>query len=159
MGRTTVRYMEPADHTDRDQLVAAVDTIVAGLDTLQSAPIDGLTHPELLAQLDRLKTVTWALPSVEHRIIGRLVTEGSLDAFGATSWADVLSTRLRISTPEARQRIADAEDLGPRNAMTGESLPARLPETAAAQQHGQLGPEHLNVIRRFFKGLPDWVDY
>ena len=31
---------------------------------VQSASTDALTHPELLARLDRLKAITWALPAV-----------------------------------------------------------------------------------------------
>ena len=43
--------------------------------------------------------------------------------------------------------------------MTGETLEPQLPRTAAAQERGDLGAEHIKIIRDFFKHLPSWVDY
>ena len=139
--------------------MAAVDAIVAGLADLQSASVDDVTHPELLAQLDRLKSVTWALPAVEQRILARLASESDPKALGGTSLANVLATRMRISPREARRRIADTEDLGPRRALTGEPLEPCLAETAAAQARGAIGAEHVRIIRKFFDELPGWVDH
>lgn len=141
------------------ELVDGVDMVVAGLAIVQQSSVDGLTHPELLAQLDRLKGVAWALPAVEHRLLARLAAEADPKALGGTSLADVLCTRLRISKTEAKRRITDAEVFGPRTAMTGEPLAPRLPHVAAAQQRGDIGPEHLRVITKFFDELPAHVDY
>ena len=71
----------------------------------------------------------------------------------------MLSARLRISGTEARRRLEEADDLGPRTALSGEPLPARLAETTAAQARGQIGAEHVRMIRRFFAQLPDAVDH
>jgi hypothetical protein len=95
--------MRTADGDDRGPLVAGVDMIVAGLARVQSASADELTHPELLAQLDRLKSVTWALPAVEQRLLARLACESDPKALGGTSLANVLATRMRISPREARR--------------------------------------------------------
>jgi hypothetical protein len=56
----------------------------------------------------------------------------------------VLSEALHISKGEAKRRIKQAELLGPRTALTGESLPPKLPNVAAAQARGEIGAEHLN---------------
>ncbi len=72
---------------------------------------------------------------------------------------DVLCTGLRISKREATRRIADARELGPRTAFTSEPLDPMLARTAAAQQRGDLGAEHIKIIRTFFHHLPAWVDY
>jgi hypothetical protein len=69
-----------------------------------------------------------------------------------------LANRLRISRAEANRRIGEAEDLGERQTLTGEALPARLPETAAAQRAGEIGSGHIGVIRGFLRDLPSWVD-
>jgi len=74
---------------------------------------------------------------------------------GATSWPLVVSTRLRISPGEARRRLDDAEDLGPRAAIGGQPLPPVRPHTAHAQAAGKIGAEHVHIIRRFFADLPD----
>ena len=75
---------------------------------------------------------------------------------GKLSWA--LAERLHITRAEAGRRIADAADLGPRRALTGEPLPPMLPATAAAQRDGEIGADHVTVIRRFFHQLPEAVD-
>ena len=43
--------------------------------------------------------------------------------------------------------------------MTGEPLAPMLTNTAAAQRRGQIGAEHVQIIRRFFDQLPDFVDH
>jgi hypothetical protein len=96
---------------------------------------------------------------VAHQIINRFAAEASPTELGGTSLADVLATRLRISKGEARRRIKLAELLGPRRAFTGEPLPPKLPNVAAAQQRGDIGADHVKVIEQFFDELPAHVDY
>jgi hypothetical protein len=43
--------------------------------------------------------------------------------------------------------------------MTGEPLEPMLLNTAAAQWRGEIGAEHVKIIRWFFKKLPGFVDY
>jgi Domain of unknown function (DUF222) len=43
--------------------------------------------------------------------------------------------------------------------LTGEPLDPLLSHTAAAQQRGRIGAEHVKTIRKFFKNLPDFVDF
>jgi hypothetical protein len=64
---------------------------------------------------------------------------------------------LRISPREARRRIRDAAQLAPRRALTGDPLPPVLPDTSEAWHDGGLDGEHLAVIQRFFRDLPDHV--
>jgi len=116
------------------------------------------THRELVELLGELETVTWQLPSVGHRVIARLQREASPAELGAKSLGSVLTQRLRISGREVRRRLAEAEDLGPRTALTGQPLAPKLARTADAQAHGALGPEHVAVIRSFLDKLPGWVD-
>ena len=66
---------------------------------------------------------------------------------------------LRISKDDARRRISEAGDLGPRVALSGELLEPLLPTVAAGQLAGKIGVEHVKVIRKFFANLPDAVDY
>ena len=77
---------------------------------------------------------------------------------GAKSWRAVLSCRLGISGPDASRRIAEATELGPRRSVTGEPLQPQLATTAAAQARGEIGTEHVTVIRDFMSQLPADVD-
>ena len=47
----------------------------AAFDKLAAVDIDTLTHPELLAVLDRLETQRRRHPAVEHKLIARLAAE------------------------------------------------------------------------------------
>ena len=146
------------DGADRDGITAGLDALDAAFDKLAAADVDTLTHPELLAVLDHLETHRRRQPAVEHRLIARLAAEACPSELGGKNLAEVLSARLRIRGTVARRRIADAEDLAPRRAMTGEPLQPRLAATAAGQASGQIGPEHIRIIRTFFEQLPGWVD-
>ncbi|MCV7307011.1 DUF222 domain-containing protein, partial [Mycobacteroides immunogenum] len=77
---------------------------------------------------------------------------------GGTSFPDVLSRRLHVGKGAARRRIADAEQLAPRRAITGEQLAPQLPCTAEALGRGDIGEEHVRIIRQFFDRLPAVVD-
>ncbi len=109
--------------------------------------------------LDRLETLRRRQPALDHRLLAQLAAHASPIALGAKTLADVLAERLRISTGEARRRLAEAADLGPRRAITGEALEPVLARTAAAQAAGQLNAEHVTIIRRFFDDLPHAVDH
>jgi len=100
--------------------------------------------------------VSWKQPAIAQKLIARLAAEASPVELGGKNLAEVLATRLRISSDEARPRIKLAESLGPRTA-----IPAKrwLPHAAEAQADGLVGPEHLRVIERFFDQLPNCVDY
>ena len=81
----------------------------------------------------------------DHAVIARLAAECVPSELGAKSLTDVLARRLRISRAEARRRLGDAEDLGPRTALTGEPLEPMLPNVAQAQAGGTISPEHVRI--------------
>ena len=138
---------------------SAVDRLLAAVADLQTAPIDDLPHPQLVAELDRIKHAVWAVPSVEHRLTGRLITEADPHRLGATSLRDVLANHLRITRKDATQRLTDARQLGPRYTLTGERVDTDLPHTADAVARGHIGVAHVRIIQDFVKRLPTWVSF
>jgi hypothetical protein len=118
---------------------------------------DALTNPERLALLERLEHETRRLRAPGHELINQLAEQASRQELGGPL-LHVLADRVRITRSEALRRVADAGDLGPRRALTGETLPPLLTATAAAQRDGKIGPTHVTVIRRFFNQLPCSVD-
>jgi hypothetical protein len=106
-----------------------------------------------------LETVARRQGAVDHRLTQQLTSQASPVELGGKSWTDVLSNRMRIGRGQARRRLDEAEDLGPRTAMTGEVLEPLLPHVAAAQAAGTIGDEHVRIIRRFFADLPNAVDF
>ena len=148
--RTSVRCM--------GEVSSAVEAILAGVAALQSASVEELSHREIVAEMSRLTTVAWMLPSVEHRLLQRLAAETEPCRLGESSWKKVLTTALRVSGKDATRRLDQAAALGPRRAMTGEPLAPRWEATATAQARGALGAEHVAIIAKFHKQLPGWVD-
>jgi hypothetical protein len=144
---------------DRDTVTAAIATMTAAVDTVAGMSFDALSHPELLAVLDDLETALWRIPAIGHHLIARLAAEASPVELGATSLASAIAERLRVSTADARRRIKDAQHLGPRRTLSGEVLAPTLTHTAAAQAVGKIGPEHVQIIRKFFDDIPDAVDF
>jgi hypothetical protein len=106
--------------------------------------------------LERRQTWRRRLPAGDHELINHLAT-ASADEIGGTP-SHVLADRLRITRAEARRRIDEATDLGPRRALTGEPLAPKLEHTAAGQRAGLIGVDHVRIIRRFFTRLPHFVD-
>ncbi len=105
-----------------------------------------LTTPERLRSLERLECLVRRLPAVGHALINQLDAQASEEELGGTLCC-ALANRLRITKPDAALRIADAADLGPRRALTGEPLAPQLTATATAQRQGLIGEAHIKVIR------------
>jgi Domain of unknown function (DUF222) len=112
---------------DRDSISAAYDALDAAFETVAALSYDAIDIKDTLRRLDRLEHLRRRLPATEHQLLAHAQTRTTPKEIGAKSWADVLATRLRISTTEATRRVKEAEDLGPRTALTGQPLPPRLP--------------------------------
>ncbi|GKT28816.1 HNH endonuclease, partial [Aduncisulcus paluster] len=138
--------------------MSSIEVLEAAVDAVCADTLDGLSNPEVLAVLARVEVAQRRLQAVSHVGVAQLVQRGSPVELGGTSHADVLSRRLHISRGAARRRIADAEQLAPRRALTGESLAPQLPNVAAALERGDIGEEHVRIIRQFFDRIPAVVD-
>ena len=49
--------------------------------------------------------------------------------------------------------------LGATDCVSGETLPPALPNVAAAQARGDIGPEHVRIVEKFFDDLAGHIDY
>jgi len=139
------------------EVIAVLDRLDSAVDDLTALCFDALTTPERLLIVERLERVKRRLPVAGHALINGVRTQATPVELGG-KLAHALADRLRITRSEAARRIREAEDLGERQALTGEPLPPRLAATAAGQRAGKLGSGHVAVIRRFFEQLPCWID-
>ena len=133
-------------------ILAMLDDLDTVVEELGAADPEVLAPPERFAVLDRLEIARRRQVAVAHAVVARLEQFPGCPPVPVTL-ADVL----RISPREARRRIRDAEQLAPRTTLTGEPVPPVLPETANVWRDGLLDGEHLQVIQRFFRDLPDHV--
>jgi hypothetical protein len=145
--------------SDRDAISNALARLQAARSDLLELSLDALTTGELLGMLDTLERDRRRQPVIEHNVLSELAQRTSPGAIGAKNWREALQQRLRISAVDARRRLDEANDLGPRTALTGESLEPKLPNVAKRQAAGELGSEHVRIIRTFFRDLPAAVDY
>ncbi|MCV7099082.1 HNH endonuclease signature motif containing protein [Mycobacterium palustre] len=143
--------------TTREQVRKDFDALHTAVSRVVEHEYDALTTPERLALLERLEQETRRLRVPGHALINQLGEQAGPAELGGRL-SHVVADRLRITRSEATRRVAEAADLGPRHALTGESLKPRLAVTAAAERAGQAGAAHVAVIRRFLEGLPGWVD-
>ncbi len=139
---------------EADEIFDALD---ADIDRVCALSFDALSSSQQLRALERLERIARRLPVPRHALTNQLVQHATPCELGG-KLTHALADRLRITRGEATRRVAEAADLGPRRALTGEPLAPRLTATAAAQRHGEAGAEHVTVIRRFLHDLPCWVD-
>jgi hypothetical protein len=143
--------------SNRGEIVEAFDTLHTAVSRVCALSFDVLTTPERLGLLEKLEAEARRLPVPGHELINQLAEQADEAELGGRLPA-ALADRLRISRGEAARRVAEAADLGPRRALTGEPLVALLTATAAAQRAGRIGAAHVQVIRGFVHRLPASVD-
>lgn len=141
----------------RDEIVEVFDALDDDVDRLCALSFDVFTTPERLRALERLERLARRLRAPEHALLNQLGEQASPEELGG-SLRSGLADRLRITKAEAARRIAEAQDLGERRALSGESLAPQLSATAAGQREGLIGDGHVKVIRGFFAHLPVEVD-
>jgi hypothetical protein len=130
----------------------ALDALDAAVELLSAADFDELPAPERFAAIERLEGAMRRQAAVSHTQITHLERYE-----GCPPIPIVLADVLRISRAAARRRVRDADQLTPRTTLTGEQLPALLPETAKVWAAGDLDGEHVRVIQKFLHELPDHV--
>src|SRR6516165_6883607 len=143
--------------SSREEIEEDFDALSTVVSRIVVHAFDGLTTPERLGLLARLERETRRLRAPGHELINQVAEQAGSDELGGPL-PQALADRLRINRGEARRRVAEAADLGPRRALTGEVLPPLLTATAVAQRDGTVDPAHVTVIRRFFNQLPGSVD-
>ena len=143
-------------YADRQTVLSCLEAIEAAYDQLHGCSFDGFSSEELVSVLTRRERLSWRAPVVDHRMLARLAGGGPGE-LGASSLSTALAERLRISTTEARRRVKEAAQLGPRTTVTGQPLEPELPGLAAAQAAGQIGPEHVAIARKAYAKIPPAV--
>jgi Domain of unknown function (DUF222) len=144
-----------ADPAVIEEAHADFEADAARIAALDYTTLDVQQLLELQSRRERLRC---AAEAVDHRILAALVAQTTPKEIGAKNWAEVLRIRLHIDAKEARRRLRDMENLGPRTGLTGEPLPPLWEEAARAQAAGAINTEHITVIGNFMANLPDWVD-
>lgn len=127
------------------------------LDGLRDLPLNLTTDDELLEFWRGLEAVSRQLSSIEHDVIAGASARQLDRQAGARTMPAFMRTLLGIDIGEARARVTAAEACGPRQTLSGESLPPICPTVAAAQSRGDISNRHARVIIDLLDALPDVV--
>jgi hypothetical protein len=141
----------------REEIVAAFDALKTAVSEVVGLSFDVLTTPERLNLLERLEGEARRLPVSGYALINQIAEQADETELGARLPA-ALAERLRITRGEATRRVAEAAELGPRRALTGQPLAPLLTATAQAVRTGGIGGAHVQVIRGFLHRMPSSVD-
>ncbi|MCV7348482.1 HNH endonuclease signature motif containing protein [Mycolicibacterium rhodesiae] len=133
-------------------IIAALDALDAAVELLGAADIEELPAPQRFTALERLESAVRRQAAISHEQITHLERYE-----GCPPIPIVVADVLRISRAAAKRRVRDAEQLTPRITLTGEVLSPLLPATGKAWEAGLLDGEHVRVIQKFFRDLPDHV--
>lgn len=138
---------------------AVLRRLRAAVDDVLELDLGRLDRDGLLALCTAVEVQTRRLAVADHRRIAELETRHLGVELGARTTANLLHQLLRISAGEARARVVAAAEFGPRQALTGEPLPALLPTVAAAQAAGVISAAHARVIAAGISALPAEVEF
>jgi Domain of unknown function (DUF222) len=95
---------------------AALHLVQAGVDALLAANLSRVSGDEVVALLSGLEVQRRRLQALDHAVVAEAGVRGTAGEYGRTSTADLLVTALRVTPAEAKRRVAQAVDLGPRQA-------------------------------------------
>ncbi|MFI6431289.1 HNH endonuclease signature motif containing protein [Rhodococcus oryzae] len=139
------------------QVQEHLSTIADAVEGLCDSDLTGLSDAELTDTMRRLERSLRRTSAVGHNLIVE-TTERSLPGkLGHKSVNKLLIAVLRISAADASARVTAAKALGTWHALSGEQLPADLPDTAAAQRDGDIGADHARAIREVIRKIPHTV--
>ncbi|UCZ63093.1 HNH endonuclease signature motif containing protein [Mycolicibacterium phocaicum] len=143
--------------TDCATIRTAYAALADALAAVNSLDYTRLPIEVLLELQSQRETLKCAAEATDHQILAAAQTQATAKEIGAKDWPEVLHVRLRISREEARRRVRDTDNLGPRSAITGEPLGPVWELVAAALAEGAINTEHVAVITNFFTKVPLWA--
>jgi hypothetical protein len=122
-------------------------------DTLRET-LSGLDDKEITQALRDIEALSRRTHALMLDLVADIDSRGIAGRAGFGTTARLVAGMLHLSAGEARARVEQASMVGARRALTGETLPRRLPATAAALAAGEIGPGQLRVIAETLGALP-----
>nr|WP_246044990.1 HNH endonuclease signature motif containing protein [Rhodococcus oryzae] len=139
------------------QMQGHLSAIADAVEGLCDSDLTGLSDDELTDTMRRLEKTLRRASVVGHNLIVETVERSLPGKLGHKSLNKLLIGVLRISAADASVRVTAAKALGTWHALSGQSIPADLPETAAAQRDGDIGADHARAIREAIRKIPHAV--
>ncbi len=123
------------------------------LDNLR-ARLNGLDDNRITQILQDMETISRKTHMLMLEAVAEAEARGIAAREGFGNTARLLAAMLRLSTTEARTRVEHAAAVSTRRTITGETLPPRLPATAAGLRAGAIGTAQLRLITETMAAIP-----
>ena len=130
----------------------------AGVDGLLEADLSGLSSVEVTELLSALEVQRRRLDAVDAAVVAEVEARGVAGEYARCSTPELLISLLRVTSAEAKRRVAAAVELGPRVTVTGEPLPPLLPRVSDALREGVVSAAQVGVISRCLHDLEQVPD-
>ncbi|HEX6403359.1 MAG TPA: DUF222 domain-containing protein [Pseudonocardiaceae bacterium] len=137
-------------------LADPVDVMSGCLDSVREM-LSSLDDKQIVQALRDIETHLRQTQSVMLELVAEAESRRIAAQGGFGNTARLLAGILQLSAAEARQRVEHASMVGTRRTLTGQTLPPRLPVTAAALAAGDIGTGQLRVISETIVALPTSV--
>ncbi|TCO55019.1 HNH endonuclease signature motif containing protein [Actinocrispum wychmicini] len=119
-----------------------------------TAPLWQASDSELVDAYSAVVQRRRQLYAEELRLLAEMESRGVATKLGYSNTSALLMHTARLSRAEARHRLAQAQDLHAMTTPTGSVIEPVLPQTAEALARGEVGSEHVDVIRKTLANLP-----
>jgi len=116
--------------------------------------LSGLDDQGITQTLREVETLSRRTQALMLQLVAEVDSRGIATREGFGTTARLLAGMFQLSAGEARTRVEHAVLVGARRTITGETLPPRLPATAAALAAGEIGTGQLRVITETITALP-----
>ncbi|MFC7447314.1 HNH endonuclease signature motif containing protein [Rhodococcus daqingensis] len=140
-----------------EQVRGHLYALAGAVEGLCECDLTGLPDSELTTVMQQAEKSLRQASVVGHKLIVEAVERSLPGTLGHRSVNKLLVGVLRISAADASARVTAAKSLGTWHAISGESLPADLPETAQAQRDGDIGADHCRAVRDVIRKIPHAV--
>ncbi|SEE49992.1 HNH endonuclease [Rhodococcus jostii] len=140
-----------------DQVAEHLTALAAAGTGLLDADLSGVPDSDVVLTMQQLEKTLRRVGAVSQRLIVESVERSLPAKLGYNSPNKLLIDVLRVSAADASARVSAARNLGAWHTLSGEDLPAALPDTAAAQRDGAIGPDHVRAVARIMRKIPHAV--
>ena len=140
-----------------DQVTEHLTALAAAVTGLLDADLTGVSDSDVMLMMQQLEKSLRRAGAVSQRLIVESVERSLPAALGYNSPNKLPVDVLRVSASDASARVSAARNLGAWHTLSGDDLPAALPETAAAQRDGAIGPDHARAVSKIMRKIPHAV--
>ena len=156
----TIEHMSDSDDhlgrvNDGGPAAAMIRRLSECIDKVMALDPERLSRDEVLDCIRDIERQRRRLSVADLSLVAQLDSRNIAAELGHRGSQQLLSGLLTSTPRQASHRLDDAEQFGPRVALTGAVLPPAYPLAAAALSTGDISTEHARIITNAIRRLPE----